>query len=306
MVFDNNIYPFISIIIPTRDNDSDLIDCLESIQALDCPSERIEIIIWDNNSSNDSKSRVLNYLKTSRLNSITDFIEHDDNYGVYTSRDELFNKISQKSDFALSIDDDVILPPLLLQNFITHFQKNHSLGIIGARTVYDDDPSQTAHGAGIINWWKGQYLDIDTQIAIECDYVIGCCMLIKKEVIDTIGGFGRDYYTSHGEVDYCLKAKKRGFTILYCPEVIVRHRVDKGGTRTLERMYYIFRNKLMVIKKNAPLPHKWFLLILYSILWLPKSILDSIRINKRVNIPEIKTIAKAIWDAWLGRVGKRV
>ena len=45
---------------------------------------------------------------------------------------------------------------------------------------------------------------------VECDYVIGCCMLIKKKVISDLKGFDRDYYTSHGEVDFCLRAKKKG------------------------------------------------------------------------------------------------
>jgi len=186
------------------------------------------------------------------------------------------------------------------------FQQDSSIGIIGPRTVFDDASSETAHGAGYVNWWLGRYTDVDAKQAMECDYVIGCCMLIKRDVIKEIGGFDRDYYTSHGEVDFCLKAKTKGYKTLYHPRVKVRHRVERGGTKTPERMYYIFRNKLFVIKKNFSLPQKWISLTLYLLFWFPKSIIDSIRRNKRLDFQEMKIILKAMTDGWLNRTGRRM
>ena len=130
-------------------------------------------------------------------------------------------------------------------------------------------------------------------------------MLIRKSVIDEIGGFDPDYFTSHGEVDFCLRAKKKGYKIIYYPGVSVRHRVAKGGTRTPDRVYYVYRNKLFVIKKNAPLPQKWISLGLYSLFWLPKAILDSIIRNKRTDSQELKIIFRATMDGWLSKGGRR-
>jgi GT2 family glycosyltransferase len=235
-----------------------------------------------------------------------EFFENNSNYGVYTSRDELLKKVSSDAKFVCSIDDDIILPPNLFKGLVPICFKDESIGIIGPRVVYDDYQSETAHGAGFVNWWLGRYTTKDWQAAIECDYVIGCCMLINKQVVDEIGGFDRDYYTSHGEVDFCLRAKKKGFKVVYDPSVIVRHRVDKGGTRNLERLYYVYRNKLLVIKKNWPVPKKWVALFIYSLLWFPKAIIDSLIINKKVNSREIKTIIKSMRDGWSNRFGKRM
>jgi len=298
--------PFVSIIIPTRNNEQDLFDCLKSIKDLDYSLNRIEIIIWDNDSNQVSRDKINTYLINiqKRRNLNIEFIEHNGNLGVYTSRDELLKRISSDTDFILSIDDDVILPPQILENLLPLFYENKSIGIVGPKTVYDDLPSVTAHGAGFINWWTARYTDLDAESLIECDYVIGCCMLIKKIVINEIGGFDRDYYTSHGEVDFCLRARQKDYRTLYQPEVIVRHRVERTGTQTLERIYYVFRNKLFVIKKNAPFPQKWVALSLYCLFWPLKALFDSIRKNRRIDVQEIKVILKAIKDAWLGRSGK--
>lgn len=299
--------PYISIIIPTKDNEKDLLDCLKSIASLDYSPDKIEVIVWDNNSQQECKKKIKKYLFDKGNLSIyrRDFIENDENFGVYTSRDELLQRVSKNSQFILSIDDDVILPTDSLSKLLTSSQESNQIGMVGPRIVYDDNPMDTAHGAGFISRWLGRYTARDARTAVECDYVIGCCMLIDKRVIAKIGGFDRDYYTSHGEVDFCLKAKKEGFKVLYDPNIIVRHRVDKGGTRTLERIYYIYRNKLLVIKKNWPIPQKWIALFLYSVFWYPKAIIGSLIINKKMNFPEIEIITLAMLDGWLNRFGKR-
>jgi hypothetical protein len=61
-----------------------------------------------------------------------------------------------------------------------------------------------------------------------------------------------------------------------------------------------------VIKKNAPPPQKWISLALYSLLWLPKGVLDSIIGNRGVHPQEIKAIFTGMMDGWLGRGGKRI
>jgi GT2 family glycosyltransferase len=119
--------PIVSVLIPTRNNDKDLIDCLDSIGHLDFPSNKIVIIIWDNNSRQECKSKVKDFLahmtKEKQIRSV--FIEHDNNYGVHTSRDELFKRVSADVQFALSIDDDVMLPPQLFRDLFSEFHHDN-------------------------------------------------------------------------------------------------------------------------------------------------------------------------------------
>ena len=301
-----NTNPFISIVIPTLNGKKDLVNCLNSIRRVEYSKKRIEIIIWDNGSTDGTQGEVGGMFMEMEKEGwkVLNMIQSEENLGVYTSRDELFKRVNAETDYVLSIDDDVFLPGDSLNILIKCLQKHSDAGIIGPRTVYDIKPNETAHGAGFVNLWTGRYRDIDTGSLVECDYVIGCCMLVKKEVISDLKGFDRDYYTSHGEVDFCLRAKKKGYKIFYDPGVIVRHNVARGGTKTLERIYYLYRNKLLVIRKNASLLQKVTSIPLYTIFWIPKMIMDSILFHRGIKLDEWLVMLKAVRHAIINRAGK--
>jgi GT2 family glycosyltransferase len=298
--------PFVSIIIPTLNSKIELIKCFHSIRRLDYPKKFLEVIIWDNGSTDGTQSEINRIFAEmekegwKRLN----MVQSKTNLGGFTSRDELFKRINENADYVLNIDDDVLLPNDTLSTLLDVFHSDPEIGIVGPRTVYDMMPDMTAHGAGFVNLWIGRYRDIDASHLMECDYVIGCCMLIKKDVISDLRGFDRDYYTSHGEVDFCLRAKKKGYRIFYDPGIIVRHNVEIGGTKTLERIYYLYRNKLLVIRKNALPLQKMICLSIYTIFWVPKMILDSVRFHRGVRLREWQVMLKAARHAIINRVGK--
>lgn len=298
---------FISIVIPTLNMREDIIRCLDSIKKLDYPKKYVEIIVWDNGSTDGTLAEVgksFREMENDENWRRLSLVQSEENLGVYTSRDELFRNISPETEYVLSIDDDVFLPCESLNVLAKYLHDNSNTGIIGPRTVYDLKPNETAHGAGFANLWIGRYRDIDASSIMECDYVIGCCMLIKKEVISDLKGFDRDYYTSHGEVDFCLRAKKKGYKIFYDPGIIVRHNVEIGGTKTPERIYYLYRNKLLVIRKNASPLQKMVCFPLYAIIWVPKMILDSVRFHRGVRLKEWLVLLKAVGHAIINRVGK--
>ncbi len=298
---------FISIVIPTLNMSDDIIRCLDYIKKLDYPKKHVEIIVWDNGSTDGTQAGVSQAFREMGKDEDwkgLNLIKSEENLGVYTSRDELFKTISPETEYVLSLDDDVFLPSDSLKILVKYLQDHSNAGIIGPRTVYDMKPNETAHGAGFVNLWVGRYRDIDTGSLAECDYVIGCCMLIKKEVISELKGFDRDYYTSHGEVDFCLRAKKKGYKIFYDPNIIVRHNVEAGGTKTLERIYYLYRNKLLVIRKNASLLQKMTSFPLYTIFWIPKMIMDSIRFHRSIKLDEWLVMLKAVRHAITNHVGK--
>ena len=299
--------PFVAIIIPTRDKGEDLVNCLHSIEGLAYPHEKIEIIVWDNDSDTSSRAIVrekLTRMKKGKWRRI-EYIENDRNFGVYDSRHELINRIHPDIDVVCSLDDDVILPENLLQEALTVFHQNPSVGIIGPRTVYDSHPHRTAHGAGFVDQRFGRYTDLDASDSTECDYVIGCCMLMRKAAIEKTGNFDRDFFTSHGEVDYCLRMKQKGYTVLYFPAVTVRHNVGVGGRRTPERLYYVFRNKVLIIRRHLPSPNRWIALAIYFLIGIPRSIVAAIAINKDDTWQEIRAILDGMVDGFNGRTGRR-
>lgn len=296
--------PLVSIIFPTLNSREDVYRCLQSIRELDYPKKNIEIIIWDNASTDGTQNEIDSIFEIMQKEGWKRLllIENKKNTGAFTSRSELFKLIDPLSRYVLSLDDDVILPADSLRILLEKLQNYPEAGIIGPRTVYESEPDKTAHGAGFVNLWSGIYSDVDSSSLMECDYIIGCCMLIRKEVINVVNGFDRDYYTSHAEVDFCLKTKRSGDKILYAPEVVVKHNVKKGGTRTSERLYYIYRNKFFVIKKNVPFPYKIAAVLFHIFPATIKNIFQSLII--RADVQETKIILLALFDGIINRTGK--
>lgn len=297
--------PFISVIIPTMNRKNDLLECIASIQELDYPENRIELIIWDNGSTDGTPEAV-----KSRVNEMAhrgfskmEVIKSPENLGPYIPYNKVGSTLNKKSKYILGLDDDVVLDKDCLKRLIEITKLDPSAGVVGCRINYYDSPEKTFPGVGRINWWLGKFIDVEKDKLTKCDYVIGCCWLIDKDIFNAVGGFDKDYFTMHWEIDFCCRVQKKGFNIYYQPEAIVKHKIPLKGKR--EGLYYLYRNKLILIRKNATLLQKLTSLTLYTLFWLPKIILQSMMVNKGVNSKEIKTILKAAYHGIIGKTGRQ-
>jgi GT2 family glycosyltransferase len=57
----------------------------------------------------------------------------------------------------------------------------------------------------------------------ECDWVPGCYLLLRKEVVDRIGLFDPRFFLYYEEVDHCRAEKANGGRIVYYPDTTVVH-----------------------------------------------------------------------------------
>ena len=55
------------------------------------------------------------------------------------------------------------------------------------------------------------------------DWVAGACMLIRREVFDTIGLMDETYFLYYEEVDFCLQAQRHGWPCWYVPSSRIMH-----------------------------------------------------------------------------------
>jgi GT2 family glycosyltransferase len=66
----------------------------------------------------------------------------------------------------------------------------------------------------------------------EPDWVSFACVLIRREVIETVGLLDDGYFMYFEDVDYCRRARQAGWRVLYWPPARVVHLA--GGTSQLE------------------------------------------------------------------------
>jgi GT2 family glycosyltransferase len=298
-------FPFISIIIPTWNRKKDLIECLDSIHDQDYPQEKIEVIVFDNDSSDGTGTAVIDLYvnKGTSGKGRVKLLKSGQNIGSYRPFNDAISKIDPRSQFVIGMDDDVILKKNCFRKLIDTAVKYPKAGVIGARSVFFEQPARTACGAGYINWWLAKFSSQDVHELTECDYVIGCCFLFRKDAFIEIGGMDPDYFTTHWEVDFCARIKKLSYKTYYQPEAVVKHKVSPT-THKRSRLYYLYRNKVMFIRKNSPFLPKLLSLFLYIVLWTPKVFLESLVYNRGFNREEMKIILKSVIDGFSGVKGR--
>ncbi len=300
-----NSQPYVSIFIPTFNDLIDLLSCLKSIQEIDYPKEKIEIVVWNNASSDgtgEAVSRLFYEMKSMGWADLK-LIEWNINEGTYIPYNLVQEHLSPQSQYILGLDADVELSANVLIDLVNAAQKE-SVAIVGARSVYYDNPDLTSHGAGFVNQWTGLYSEKDSAMMMECDFIIGCCWLFDRNIFQSLGGFDPDYFICHWEIDYCLRAIKSGYKIIYEPKAAAKHKIPLQGTLNPERIYYLYRNKIKLIKKTFSPTQKGVALLLHFALGLPKAIAESIIRNGNLKKEEIKLILKAFCDGYLNKSGK--
>ncbi len=298
--------PLVLVLIPTRNNADELILCLESLRDFKYPKDRMELLVFDNGSTDKTPERVQELFIQFRLEGWARLaLERSPrNLGAFGGRAEALQRaLGPKANFILSLDDDVELEPDAI-NLLLEVMNDPRVGIVGGRVVYHDASDEVASGAGYLNRWFGTFHHLTPPSRTRCDFVTSCACLIRRASLEAVGGFDRDYFTSHGDVDICLKIRACGYEVIYEPAAVIRHKVASGGTRSPERIYYLYRNKLLLLRKHLPWWWRPAVFALYSTLWLPKVLFGSLAHHRSMNRSEVRAILLALLDAALDRRGE--
>jgi N-acetylglucosaminyl-diphospho-decaprenol L-rhamnosyltransferase len=64
------------------------------------------------------------------------------------------------------------------------------------------------------------------------DWICGASMLIRPQVLESIGGMDENYFLYFEETDFCYRAKQAGFATWYVPESRVMHIMGQSTTVT--------------------------------------------------------------------------
>jgi GT2 family glycosyltransferase len=222
--------PKVVIVIPTRDR-VDLLDrCVESIRSRST-YERYELLVVDNESKDP---RTLDYLDSFPGRVMR--YPHAFNFSL------MMNSAVEQvgaADFVVLLNNDIeVIAPEWLDAMIEHGQRDE-VGAVGARLLFRTGAPQHE---GIVVGLGGSparnvthdYFDLG-QIIRNCSAVSAACMLIRPEVFRGLGGFEERMAVAWGDVDFCLRAREKGYEIVYTPYALLYH--DEGSTRGVGGMH---------------------------------------------------------------------
>lgn len=130
------------------------------------------------------------------------------------------------------------------------------------------------HGVDIVD--KGQF-----NKQTEIDFATGCCLMIKKDILEKTGLFDERYFLYLEDMDFSVRIKKAGYKIFYEPKAIVWHK-NAGSSEVGSNLhdYFFTRNRLLFGAKHASLRTKFALLresgriLLRGNKWRKRGVLD--------------------------------
>ena len=84
------------------------------------------------------------------------------------------------------------------------------------------------------------------------DWMTGCCMLMRAELVSSVGVFDEGFYMYYEDHDLCLRAKAAGWDLLHVPAARLGHRVAaSSGTNSSEQRYMMARSSVRYYQKHT-------------------------------------------------------
>lgn len=208
--------PLTSIIIPVHNHWEVTKLALDHLHAY--TPEPFELIVIDNGSDEPTQAYLRNL-------SDAVVIRNEQNEGFARACNQ--GLAAARGERIVLLNNDVLVGEHWLGNLIDHLDDEPGVGIVGPCTNYAGTDQKTRGDYAGVEQFQGFvrefYLDHYRSYALTYR-LAGFCMLIKREVIDAIGGFDERFGTGNFEDDdFCLRAAIAGYKIVIAQDTYVHH-----------------------------------------------------------------------------------
>jgi len=231
--------PLVSIIVLNWNGEKVIRKCLNSVKRLNYPS--VEVIVVDNGSTDASIDIVSRDFPDFRL------LKNDKNLGFSAGMN--VGIAESRGDLILLYNNDAIAHPESLSEMVKTMLLDDATAIVGGLILYDNpkDVIESRGGkfdpiTGVI-WADGNGERLPSQrpqnedIVTDLEYVSGCALLAKRDVIQKIGLFDEEFILWSQDLDWCLKAKRAGFKCVLDTSAKIRHVGSYSSRRTPLKSY---------------------------------------------------------------------
>lgn len=303
--------PLVSIIIINWNGKEVFKDCLASLEKLDYSNW--ELIVVDNGSQDGSTNLVDSYKLTAKNYVL---IQNQENVGFAQGNNQGFEKTS--GDYILLLNNDTKITPDFLKIMVEKMEKEEKVLAMQPKIYLMDMPGYLDNCGAFLTWtgflqhWGFMQKDsIDFDKEREVFTAKGACLLIKRQAIEKVGLFDKDFGSYFEETDFCWRIWLIGGKVLYYPKANIFHKLGATSKKMdqINVNFNSFKNRIMSLFKNLSLiglitiliPHlgivfllgcyyivkfefkkSWmvFSSILWNIFYLPKSLIKRMKVQK--------------------------
>jgi GT2 family glycosyltransferase len=232
----------LSIVIVSYNTKDILENCLRSIYA-ETKRVMFEVIVVDNASEDGTIGMIDAQYPNVRL------IKNSHNAGFAAANNQGITISLGK--YVLLLNSDTVVINGALDRTIAFMDTNSEASITGCRQLFPDFRLQESCRSFPTPWniftestflykifpktrlFGHYYLTyFDYRSVKEIDVVMGSFMMIRRSVLNSIGGFDESFFFYTEETDFCYRAKLRGFRSFFYPDAEIIH-IGGGSTKNL-------------------------------------------------------------------------
>jgi GT2 family glycosyltransferase len=140
-----------------------------------------------------------------------------------------------QGEYLLFLNNDTqVISPHWMGAMLEHAQRPE-VGAVGARLLYADGRIQhagvfimgipTAVAGHMFKFLPAKYpgyLAVPRMIQ-NCTAVTAACMMVRRQVFESVGGFDQAFRVAFGDVDFCLRLRDLGMLVVYTPLATLFH-----------------------------------------------------------------------------------
>jgi GT2 family glycosyltransferase len=265
--------PLVSIISINYKQARVTCEMLASLKHVTYPS--FEVIIVDNASPNEEILPIEEQFPEVQL------IRSPENLG-FAGGNNLGIAVA-KGKYLLFLNNDTEVAPDFLEPLVSLFESNSKVGIASPKIIFygTDNVIQYA-GCGGINPWTGRSVTVGLMEKDEGQHntssstalIHGAAMMVPMAVIKKVGLMPELYFLYYEELDWCEMIKRAGYQSYYVAEGTVYHKESASvGQGSVMRTYYMYRNRLLFIRRNSHGMRFWSGLLFFLFVAVPKQVL---------------------------------
>jgi cellulose synthase/poly-beta-1,6-N-acetylglucosamine synthase-like glycosyltransferase len=204
--------PFVSILIPCRNESKVLASCLNALESLDYPKARLQVILGNDNSSDDTESIQKSWVKGKKFAqyvTINSDLQHQMN-----GKANALNQMIQvaEGDVYLFTDADCEVTPHWVYAMIKAWKSSNAGIVTGITRVGNNSFFARMQG---IDWWLTLGMVkvmADKGIAVTS---MGNNMLISRAAYEAVGGFANIPFSLTEDFEITRQVRNKGYSCIH-------------------------------------------------------------------------------------------
>jgi GT2 family glycosyltransferase len=292
--------PLVISVILNTNRCQDTLECLASLARGTYPNHHV--IVLDNASTDGSVEAIRSQFPQVELISLERNLGYtgNNNVGIRAA-------MEQGADWVFVLNEDTVVAEDCLEKLVAAAEGDSEVGIVGPLVYHHDEPTVIQSAGGTLDRrWFAVHLGLNEEDhgqydrpPYTVDYISGCAILVRRRVIEQIGGLDERLFYYWEETDWCTRAREHGWKVLLVPQARLWHKGVQRNYRPGPNVtYYNTRNRFMFLAQHhAPLS-------VWVFAWL-RTLLTLTSWTFRPKWREMRAHRDAMWQGTLDFLRKR-